>query len=211
MMRSFVFSAMLLLAAAVPASARLTADRLLAEAPRSVIPLLDTSTRLDMLDYFRSGMKHPLPNALGGESEVTELTDDAVTVAVTEASSCRMVLLPAGADTIVMVIDTYATPGRDSRLAFYDRTWRRLDGRRLFKEPALDDWCVSKQVREAAREKVPYVLAGYDYDTAARRLTLTNNTESVLPSEEADAVVRLLRPELEYNWNGKRFVRVKDK
>ena len=52
-------------AAFIPAAARTAAD-LFAAAPAAVIPTLAANTRLDMLDYFRSGLPTASANTLDG-------------------------------------------------------------------------------------------------------------------------------------------------
>ena len=62
-------------------------------APMSVFPLLDKNARLDMVDYFNSGSTTATQNSLQGRSRVTELTDNDIKIAMTDASSYQLSIL----------------------------------------------------------------------------------------------------------------------
>ena len=84
--RFFAVAFMLLLGAG-GAFAQLTASRAFAEAPQSVFPLLDHNTRLDMIDYFNSGMTTASKNNMDGKSRITALTPNKVEISMT-AKGC---------------------------------------------------------------------------------------------------------------------------
>ena len=48
----------------------MTASEAFADAPASVFPSIDRMTRLDMLDYFHSGVETATANTLGGKSRI---------------------------------------------------------------------------------------------------------------------------------------------
>ncbi len=191
--------------------ARLTASGAFADAPVSVFPLLDRNTRLDMIDYFKSGSATASQNAMQGKSKVTTLSPDDIHIAMTDASVYQISIIPAGNDSIIAVIQTVSTPAHDSHVSFYSRSWEKLDGDALFKAPTMETW-LSDAGRDNEGEvaaMVPFMLAGYVYDPATATLTLTNNTKELLSPDVYPMVAGYLRPTLTYRWDGKRMNLVK--
>jgi hypothetical protein len=61
--------------------------------PDSIIPYLTTNNRLDMLDFWDSGMHVGVKNNLDGRSELKALSDSCLTVQLNESSRFEMILL----------------------------------------------------------------------------------------------------------------------
>ena len=56
-------------------SAQVPVEEVFIKAPVSVLPTIDTNTRLDMIDYFKGGMTTDSPTTLNGAARVTALDD----------------------------------------------------------------------------------------------------------------------------------------
>lgn len=195
------------------ARAQMTASKAFATAPQSVFPLLDAGTRLDMIDYYNSNLSTASDNKLQGRSRITALTDKALTVQMSPASSNEILILPAGgADSIIAVITTIATPTPDSHISFYSRDWKPLDTARYFDRPVLSDWLTpdGKKNRSKVESVVPFLLIGYDWDPATNALTLTNNTRQFLSADIYEAVSPFMHPSLVYHWDGHKMNRADD-
>lgn len=76
-------------------------------APLSVVPLLDSSARMDMVDLFEAGQPAQVGNRYGGVSEMTVLTDSLILLRLTDVSTMELRLLP---DTTLSVRHTVTTP-----------------------------------------------------------------------------------------------------
>jgi hypothetical protein len=189
--------------------ARLTARQAFTEAPQSVFPLLNLDARLDMIDYFESGMANTSKNAMEGQSRITAMTPDKVSISMSEASDYELCLLPtADGDTAIAVIATVATPAPDSRMSVYSKDWSKNLTSGAFSNPVLSDW-LSEEGKERAAEVeglVPFLLISYSYDPASGVLTLTNNTGRFLSSDIYEIVKPCLKGSITYKWNGKQFV-----
>lgn len=194
------------LAASNPASALDPAD-IFVSAPRSIFPLLDRNTRLDMIDYFRSGLSNASKNNLDGTSAITALTPSTITIKLTAASSADIVILPCGSDSIVALISTVNTPVPDSKLAIYSSDWAINLTPKMFKTPQLNDWLTDQGHKNASQvtDLVPFMLVSYSVDPDSGILTLTNNTASFLSDDIAQIVAPFFKTNLKYSWNGKRF------
>lgn len=180
-------------------------------APRQVIPLLDKNSRLDMIDYFNSGLGTSTPNNLGGGSALTSLGDNRMDIKLTEGSNMELALVSAGTDTLLVVINTVLTPVADSKLAMYSPDWSANVTSRTFATPSLSDWLTqagSKRSGDVA-QVLPFMLVQYDFAPETGILTLTNNTRKFVGEEIYQIVEGLIYPQLIYKWNGKKFEKQK--
>lgn len=178
-----------------------------AQAPASVFPLLDRNTRLDMIDYYRSGLATPSLNGLDGHSAITELTPASLSVKLTDSSSAQVALLKAGGDSIIAVISTVATPGLDSTISFYTIEWKPLPASRYFAKPGWKEWLNPGGDLSTVTAMAPFMLASYFYDPAAMTLTLTNNLGKFLDEDAYSIVSPELQGTLVYAWTGGKFAR----
>lgn len=205
--KAAAIAATLALAAAAPLQMAAQATAAFTDAPEGVFPLLDRNTRLDMIEYFASGMANASENRIGGKSRVTAVTPMSVEVEMTEASRYQLALLPAGSDTLYAVITTVLTPAPDSRLDLYNSHWEKLPSENFFTKPALADWLTPDGRKNYGEVEtfVPFLLIGYAYTPENNTLTLTNNTRAFLSDDIYSIVGGNLLDTLTYVWNGKRF------
>ncbi len=173
-------------------------------APDNIIPLIDRATRLDMVDYFNAGSSHMSRNNLMGDSRILASDPSSIKVQVTGAQTLRMVVLPAGSDTVVAVIYTTMTPVADSTVDLYSSDWKRL-GNKNFEMPGLSQWLRKGVDRKKVDALLPLVLSECEYDPATLSFVFTNTTEEYLGKEEYAPLRPLLRNYLVYAFNpGKR-------
>lgn len=195
------------LASVFPAMAQLTAAEAFTSAPQGIFPLLDRNTRLDMVDYYKNGMSNPSQNALDGRSLISEMTDESLSVRMTDSSSAQLVVLTAPKGQVIAIISTVATPGLDSNIKFYDATWRPLDLNSYFTKPGWKEWLTEsgRANEDEVMMQVPFMLASFRIDPATLKLTLTNNLSRFLDKDVYESLSSYLRPSLVYIWNGKKF------
>jgi hypothetical protein len=74
--------------------------------PDSLMPYLSANNRLDFIDFMDSNMKAEVTNLTGGTSEMTALTDDSLSIRMSDALRVDMLLLNLDepVDTIRQVI-----------------------------------------------------------------------------------------------------------
>lgn len=187
------------------ASAQITASKAFISAPSDVFPLFDTNTRMDMVDYYNSGLSTPSVNRMDGRSSVTDMSLLSLTVKISESSSAQLAILTAGSDTLIAVVSTVAAPGLDSTVKFYDKGWRPLQGGRYFTAPEWKDWVTPGHDTSEITAYAPFMLSSYYIDPAKGTLTITNNLSTFLDEDIYTMVAPALHPSLVYKWNGKRF------
>lgn len=176
------------------------------------LPLLDTNTRLDMLDYFMSDIRRPTSNLLGGEAIITGADSLMLTFETGRGIDMQVAVLVSGRDTTLMVIETLYLPQADSRIGFYNTDWTPREGR-VLAEPELGNWLTTlgRSEREDVERMVPFMLWRSTWDPATGLLTLRHSMSDYFFGEEDRAAVdRWLRPALRYRLKGKRFTAVRD-
>lgn len=200
-----------IVALSMPAAAqRLTAAWAFSTVPPVLLPSIDPSVRLDMVDYANNGLDKFSANELDGKCRITEITPTHLVATTSDVSTWELDLLPYRGDTIYMVLSTVRTPAPDTRVSFYTRDWKALNAP-LFKSPVLADYHAG--VRLSADQladignAVPFVMQHIVYDPERREMTVTNSFAEYVPEDEFARVVKYLRPSLTYRYNGKRFVK----
>ena len=201
-------------ASADPISATMTARNagsaqwFFAMAPDDVLPLLPANTRLDMLDYYNSGVHRESADASGARAVVTGSSDRSLRFEVGDTCRFEIDVFPAGSDTLVALIETIAYPMRDSRIQWFDARWQPV--RKALEEPSLADWLTpdGRKHRAEVEEMNPFITYEATADAARGVITLRNTMETYfLPQDRADAIGNYMHPELVYRLKGKRFVR----
>lgn len=173
-------------------------------APDAVFPLLSKSYRADLVDFIEAGMKAKVTNKLDGVSVLEELGHDYLKLATTASSSIQLKLLPFRDDTVICAVRTVKAEAADSRILFYDKEWRALDGE-MFHYPFISDFFVSP---EAAVDNI----AACDIYLVSLTLSASDNTlvaEYTMPAYmdiDAVAKVKPLLHKIVYRWNGECFV-----
>lgn len=209
--KSLFLAIALSIGATLGIEAQITATEAFTSAPRKVMPMLDQTTRLDMVDYFNNGMSTSSTNLLNGRSRITALSDNQLTVELSDASTCDMIVLQGERNQLIAVITTVATPAPDSRMSVYSSDWKRDITASVFTKPTLTDWLTpeGKKNRAEVESLVPFLLISYTYNPETATLTLTNNVKEFLGNELYDTIATYIRPSLTYQFNGKRFNLVK--
>ncbi len=176
-----------------------------AMAPDDVLPLLPVNTRLDMLDYYNSGVSRPSRDAAGGRAIVTGSSSRRVTFETGDTCSYELAVFTAGSDTIVALVETIRYPMQDSRIAWYDSRWRPIAPPAA--EPNLDDWLTrdGRKHRQEVEEAVPFMTSVAEAGPESGTLTLRRTIDAYfVPSERPDAL-RWLRPSIVFRFKGGRF------
>lgn len=194
------------LAIILPSAARaLTVEEAFVAAPMDIFPLLDKNTRLDMIDYFKSGSTKGSRNLLYGQSRITAMTDNQLDIVLTPASTASIIAMPLEADTVLVLIHTYATPVEDSTVGLFSSAWEPLDAR-AFTPPSLADWMRPGTKKGALREAealIPFMLYSCQYSPATLCFVFTNNMEQYMGKEAYEPLKPLLRDYIVYAFTTK--------
>ncbi len=169
--------------------------------------VIDQTNRMDMLDYYASGMKKQMPSRLGGKVTIDSIAGNHyMKVILSDASETevRMYTLKSG-DKFFGIINRVRMPATDSRLRF-----DMADAAKVFpKQPTTEDFLNGNKKQKAEiAEKIDFPLIDYtflpDGDIEAR-LTLSN----YISREDSAVVTPWVKEKIAYHWNGKSFSQVK--
>lgn len=217
-----VIASLICLAAILGASAKpapppaandtLTAARVFADLPVSVLDMLDRSTRLDMLDYAAVDSVYAAPNLLEGYSRLTKLTPTYARVELTDVSTLQIKLLPSKKyGDVIMVLYTVGSPTQasDTGIQFFDPQFRELKLSDCFRRPEVKDFFdVPKDSGHTLKEleaMIPFpnfkIEASPDADTAEVTLSLG----STVDLDDLALLQTYLRPSLTYTWSGRQM------
>lgn len=101
--------------------------------PDSLMPSLSLNNRLDFIDFLDSNMKAAVRNQLGGMSEMTALTDDSLSIRMSDALRIDMLLLTLDEplDTIrqvVVLAETFLTDSvyGETTVKLYTPDWQLI-------------------------------------------------------------------------------------
>lgn len=92
-MRYILFSLCMAFGLTVAAGDSITIRDAFRQMPDSLLPALTQNNRLDFLDFHDAGMKAEVKNRLGGTSVMTALTDDSLSLQMSQALRTDMLLL----------------------------------------------------------------------------------------------------------------------
>jgi hypothetical protein len=169
-------------------SAQVTTRDVFSQMPDSLLPYLTRNNRLDMMDFMDSNMEAEVKNSFDGNSEMTAMTDNLLTLQLSEASRVDLLLLPVSepvdsASQVICMIRTFGSSNsiRESVLEFYSVKWNALPSAQYFPQPAG--------------------IYSAQWDAESQELTLTSDTflESAA-NEEQKAVEKTL---IKLGWSGR--------
>ena len=132
-MKRYLIAALCALAVGQVSAQDLKMRDVFKQIPDSLVPYLSQNNRLDFIDFLDSNMKAEVRNKLGGMSEMTALTDDSLSIRMSNALQVDMLLLKLDqpVDSIQQVVvfsQDFLTDSvyRDSKVLFYTPDWKLL-------------------------------------------------------------------------------------
>jgi len=202
----------LLLAFAYTMASAADLRALFIDMPDSIMPTLTRSERLDFLDFMDYGMKAVAKNKLGGESEMTMLQENMLTVKTSQSGQFDMALFrKKDGKNLICIVRTVTARYPDSRIAFYTEEWKPVPIKGLIELPQFDDYLTKEALKADSLD--------YFRKLSMLRLQSVTPVDGGLEfrytsldyiGEDAEHYKTWIKPEpLRYTWTGKRFKMVK--
>ncbi len=202
-----LFLVTLLLLTASHSAEATTADSLFARMPREVLPLLDKTAKLDLLDLFNSGLKAAAENIYGGQTEMKEKTATHILLRTSESGIWTMDAVLAQGDTLIVCVQSLKAGGVGSRVQVYTQGWRPLPAS-LPRTEARKFVTASPTLTADRMLQMQRVLSACPleavWDAKAEALKVRPSTAGLTKDERRDAKGCLL--EKHYALKGSRFV-----
>ncbi|MBR4810863.1 MAG: DUF3256 family protein [Bacteroidaceae bacterium] len=178
--------------------------------PDSIIPMLTKSERMDFLDYMDSGMRSGVKNRLGGESEMTVLKDNMLSIKTSAAGRVDMVLFTRkNGKNLICIIKTVTARYDDSRLSFYNEDWTPVETKSVIKLPQFEDYLTKEALKNDSLDvfKKQSMLRLQSITPVGDTLEFSYTSLDYI-GENAERYKSWFRPEpLRYIWNGRKFKR----
>lgn len=117
-------------------------------------------TRYELINNFGRADKTDLFNDLRtDETRILALNDEYMKIATSSAQTVEMKLLhKSKRDTVIAVIETVATPYKDSRITFYNTKWQKLDAAKFIKKPTFDDFILPSMPKDMRNDLVSSLM-----------------------------------------------------
>lgn len=139
------------------------------------------STRYELINnYGRSDKTEILNDLRTEETKIIVLEDEYMKIATSSAQTIELKLLhKSKRDTLIAVIETVATPYKDSRLTFYDTKWQKLDASQFIKMPTIDDFILPSMPKDMRNDLINSLMMTmielrFDGETLVAECNLNN-------------------------------------
>lgn len=188
-------------------TAQVTPKSAFSTIPKSIFGFISEDNRLDMIDYFESGIDKPIVNELGDTARIAALTDSSISVDYAPEATLTLAPISCSGSQIIMLINSLATPTVDSRIQFFTHDWKPIDTESIIAIPKLSDWFVKtdKATKAILDSQVEFLTVEAQYHSDPSTLILTPTIGDYIAPEIVETVTKYLIPQKTYVWTGKKF------
>ena len=156
MRKSIIISALLVFLSSFSAGAYSGVSKLFVEENGELFNSITISTRYELINNYGRADKTDIFNDLRTEeSKIIVLEEEYMKIATSSMQTVELKLLhKSKRDTVIAVIETVATPYKDSRLTFYDTKWQKLDASKFIKMPVFDDFILPSMPKDMRNDLI---------------------------------------------------------
>lgn len=180
--------------------------------------------RLDMLDFFRNGLKSTVKGPFDNLMEIEELSESYMRVNVSSAGSWQFKRLQTAEDTVflIAVVQTVNRPAGGSVLTFYTTRWQKLSmpeaqpvfaAAEAWHEQTLDSLAAnsyatsllpSAEINPAQIMAIPYFV--FSLRSSDNSLEVRSSAPDYLDAETYKKVAAAAATPLWFEWNPEKQV-----
>ena len=173
--------------------------------PASVAGALEKSGRQELLDLKQMKKTATIAGPLGEKCSIDTLTADFLSVRMNDVYTLQMKMLPTSSgDSLLCLVQTYAGPQPESRIAFYSPDWKALSMPQMHLDVDLQR---PDTMSEGDFNKLQALfdpkLISFSLSPSTAELVVA--LSPVVISEEEKANIKLLKLQNKLNWNGRTF------
>ena len=173
--------------------------------PTSVAGALEKSGRQELLDLKQMKKAATIAGPLGERCSIDTLTADFLSVRMNDVYTLQMKMLPTSSgDSLLCLVQTYAGPQPESRIAFYSPDWKALSMPQMHLDVDLQR---PDTMSEGDFNKLQALfdpkLISFSLSPSTAELVVALSPAVI--SEEEKANIKLLKLQNKLNWNGKTF------
>ncbi len=179
--------------------------------PAELIPGITIDTRKDLIDFYKNGKLSVMPAAFGGKVQLKTLDEDCLLLQTSERSEVQFkILRPNDTLRILAVVRTVAGPLKDSRVKFYDTSWKPSKGWNM---PAftVNDFLDATKAKELGltdriNEIGPRLFVAIAFKTVENAFVATSSLKEDLEKSKWETLGVLIRDSVVYRWSNNRFL-----
>ena len=173
--------------------------------PASVAGALEKSGRQELLDLKQMKKTAAIAGPLGEKCSIDTLTADFLSVRMNDVYTLQMKMLPTSSgDSLLCLVQTYAGPQPESRIAFYSPDWKALSMPQMHLDVDLQR---PDTMSEGDFNKLQALfdpkLVSFSLSPSSAELVVALSPAAI--SEEEKANIKRLKLQNKLNWNGKTF------
>ena len=173
--------------------------------PASVAGALEKSGRQELLDLKQMNNTAAIAGPLGEKCSIDTLTADFLSVRMNDVYTLQMKMLPTSSgDSLLCLVQTYAGPQPESRIAFYSPDWKALSMPQMHLDVDLQR---PDTMSEGDFNKLQALfdpkLISFSLSPSSAELVVALSPAAI--SEEGKANIKRLNLQNKLNWNGKTF------
>jgi hypothetical protein len=208
-MKKYIITALFLIFTVLQVSAQ-DAKTLFLSAPDSLTPLLTADNKADFIDFLKSKMKAEVKNVFQKKSEMTDLTNDYISIRMSEESEWKMKVLPVNDSTkVICLITTVSGPVADSHIRFFNSKWKEIPAEQFIKLPSMDNFFTAPTTTndsilnkyQEARLLADILFYSANFSKDDYSLTVTFTTPDFADKDSADKIRLFARKNIIYRWN----------
>ena len=173
--------------------------------PASVAGALEKSGRQELLDLKQMKKTATIAGPLGEKCSIDTLTADFLSVRMNDVYTLQMKMLPTSSgDSLLCLVQTYAGPQPESRIAFYSPDWKVLSMPQMHLDVDLQrpDTMSESDFNKLQALFDPKLIS---FSLSPSNAELVVALSPAVISEEEKANIKLLKLQNKLNWNGKTF------
>jgi len=173
--------------------------------PASVAGALEKSGRQELLDLKQMKKTAAIAGPLGEKCSIDTLTADFLSVRMNDVYTLQMKMLPTSSgDSLLCLVQTYAGPQPESRIAFYSPDWKALSMPQMHLDVDLQrPDTMSEDDFNKLQALFDPKLVSFSLSPSSAELVVALSPAAI--SEEEKANIKRLKLQNKLNWNGKTF------
>jgi len=179
--------------------------------PAELIPGITIDTRKDLIDFCKNGKLSVMPAAFGGKVQLKTLEEDYLLLQTSERSEVQIkILRPNDSLRVLAVVRTVSGPLKDSRVKFYDTSWKPLND---WSMPAftVKDFVDADKAKELgltdrANEIGPRLFVAITFKPVENEFVAVSSLKEDLEKAQKETLGVLVRDSVVYRLNNNRFL-----
>lgn len=178
--------------------------------PAELIPGITIDTRKDLIDFCKNGKLSVMPAPFGGKIQLKTLENDYLLLQTSDNSDLQIkILRPSDSLRVLAVVRTVAGPLRDSRVKFYDTSWKVLKNWSMPTFTVNDfidtDKAKALGLAERLHEIGPRLFVAVTFLPSENAFVAVSSLKADMEKAQSESLGALVRDSVVYRWSNNRF------